>query len=152
MSSREHLKAEHQACHEKMRAAVEQLHKIEQYTLVGIGAVYAWYAAFINSPEGKSPPDIGAVSNFVLWIPFLMAVLGTARGAMQRQYMGSLATYLRSVEVALFAGDEIEGWENWFAKNRKTAINWIFRLILWPGLVLFTAFVAVQSSAFKFEY
>lgn len=67
---------------------------------------------------------------------------------MQRSYMASLATYITLVETKLFSDSGIVGWETWFKRNQNTILNWLFRILLWPGLLAFTTYVALHPSVF----
>ncbi|WP_370171624.1 MULTISPECIES: hypothetical protein [Hyphomonas] len=140
MTKEEFFKIEHQVCHAKMTQAVDYLIKIELFTLLAIGAIYAWYPKYIQEGQGATVPTW-----IVLWIPFLFSLIAVVRSTMQRKYIGAVSEYLADLEAEVSPFSSV-GWETWYDKNKPKRWNEFYRRVLWPTLILGTFSLAVLGT------
>lgn len=140
----EYLRLEYTNCHTKLGQAVEQLVRIELYIFLGVSALYAWFFGLITGE--KTPPD---TIHYALWLPPLLCCLAWYRSTMQLKYIASIAEYISLLESRMCDGHEDAlrwkevGWETWFKKHGPSTWNRLYRFILWPGLVIGTAVIAI---------
>ena len=160
MTKDEYFKIEHQMCHAKMTQAVDYLIKIELYTLLAIGAIYAWYPKYIQEGQAATIPTW-----IILWIPFLFSLIAVVRSTMQRKYILAVSDFLSYLEgqVSPFPDEDAEvspssdggaelssssgiGWETWYKKNKPKKWNKFYRRVLWPTLILGTFTLAAIGT------
>ncbi|WP_372572662.1 hypothetical protein [Ruegeria jejuensis] len=139
----DYLRLEYQTCHQKVSAAVENLHKIELYVFLGIAATYAWlFGSF-----GETAADTGELVKS-LWIPPVLCLLAWYRSTMQLRYIAKISEYLSMIEAQLVASLGADncwehiGWETWYEEHGPKTWNITYRVILWPGLLSATLFIA----------
>ncbi|WP_339683136.1 hypothetical protein [uncultured Hyphomonas sp.] len=141
MTKDEFFTLEHTLCHAKITHAIDHLIKIELYTLVGLGAVYAWYPNFSKSAE-----PVGIPVWFILWIPVVFSLIAVIRSTMQLKYIKVISDYLVELESKFRPEDYAEGWETWFGEHRPSGWNSVYRIALWMTLTAGTLVVALIGT------
>jgi hypothetical protein len=130
---------EHASLQEKMKYAVEDLHRTE---ILFIGAMALYYAWLFK--EGVSAPAVG----WLFFIPCLVAVVGFVRSLARVTYIGRLEAYIRRIEEHFGLSGNL-GWEHHYSSH---AHGWHYnsvRLAIWvfSFVVALVLALAVDTSA-----
>jgi hypothetical protein len=124
---------EYTALQEKMKYAVEDLHRVETFFPVAIGAFYVWLIK-----DGRA---VASSERIILFVPVFIPIIGLFRHLARMRYIALLESYLRNVENANPKG---LGWETFYEMNRHGSLQQYKRVRtgVWIALIIMTCFAS----------
>lgn len=117
--------------------------KLEQYTLLGIAAIYGWLLTRPSPRALPNPGDLSSLGVYIFWLPPLLVVFAALRSASLLFTLELTYAYIKKIEISLTGGP---GWQAFVVDyRRKNPQMWLFRLslvIFWIAMLVFSLALA----------
>lgn len=128
---------EHEALQDKMGRSAADLWRIETLVPLGVAALYAWLA--------KEGGQIGAIREWLLWVPVGLVLFGACRQELRYRYIDVVEDYLMRLETSVYGErEDLRGWENHW-KSMGSYGNRYARRVVWTAVFVASVLIALNG-------